>query len=93
MTTLKPKVQIKLKKHEHIIAVVPEYCDGPGWSNRVLWVHIADGNSRTYRTEAIQPDERNRDQVVLFKAGEAMHQALVGSVVVKKEKQFPNRKI
>ena len=27
MTTLKPKVQIKLKKHEHIIAVVPEYCD------------------------------------------------------------------
>ena len=31
MTALKPKVQIKLKKHEHIIAVVPEYCDGPGW--------------------------------------------------------------
>ena len=88
MTTLKPKVQIKLKKHEHIIAVVPEYCDGPGWSNRVLWVHIADGNTRTYRTEAIQPDERNRDQVVLFKAGEAMHQALVGSVVVKQEKRF-----
>lgn len=86
MTTLKPKVQIKLKKHEHIIAVVPEYCDGPGWSNSVLWVHIADGNSRTYRTEAIQPDERNRDQVVLFKAAEAMHQALIGSVVVKKEK-------
>ena len=86
MTTLKPKVQIKLKKHEHIIAVVPEYCAGPDWSNRVLWVHIADGNTRTYRTEAIQPDERNRDQVVLFKAGEAMHQALIDSVVVKKEK-------
>lgn len=86
MIALKPKVQIKLKKHEHIIAVVPEYCDGSGWSNRVLWVHIADGNSRTYRTEAIQPDEQNRDQVVLFKAAEAMHQALVGSVVVRKEK-------
>ena len=86
MTTLKPKVQIKLKKHEHIIAVVPECCDGHGWSNRVLWVHIADGNTRTYRTEAIQPDERNRDQIVLFKAAEAMHQALVGSIVAKKEK-------
>ena len=86
MTTLKPKVQIKLKKHEHIIAVVPEYYSGPGWSNRVLWVHIADGNTSTYRTEAIQPDERNRDQVVLFKAGEAMHQAMLGSVVAKKEK-------
>lgn len=86
MTTLKPKVQIKLKKHEHIIAVVPEYCAGGGGPYRVLWVHIADGNTRTYRTEAIQPDERNRDQVVLFKAGEAMHQALIGSVVVKKEK-------
>lgn len=86
MLTTKPKVQIKLKKHEHIIAVVPEYCAGPGWSNSILWVHIADGNTRTYRTEAIQPDERNRDQYVLFKAGEAMHQALVDSVVVKKEK-------
>lgn len=86
MIALKPKVQIKLKKHEHIIAVVPEYCDGSDWSNRVLWVHIADGNSRTYRTEAIQLDEQNRDQVVLFKAAEAMHQALVGSVVVRKEK-------
>lgn len=86
MSTVKPKVQIKLKKHEHIIAVVPEYCAGPGWSNPVLWVHIADGNTRTYRTEAIQPDERNRDQQVLFKAGEAMHQALIDSVVVKQEK-------
>ena len=86
MTTLKPKVQIKLKKHEHIIAVVPEYCHGPGWSNPVLWVHIADGNTNTFRTEAIQPDERNLNQVVLFKAGEAMHQALIASVVVKKEK-------
>ena len=56
MTAPKPKVQINLKKHEHIIAVVPEYCSGAGWSNRVLWVHIADGNSRTYRTEAIQPE-------------------------------------
>ena len=86
MTTLKPKVQIKLKKHEHIIAVVPEYCSGSGWSNPVLWVHIADGNTCTYRTEAIQSDERNRDQLVLFKAGEAIHQALIGSVVVKQEK-------
>ena len=45
-----------------------------------------DGNTNTFRTEAIQSDERNRDQVVLFKAGEAMHQALIGSVVVKQEK-------
>ncbi len=85
MTTLKPKVQIKIKKHEHILAVVPEYCSGPGWSNPVLWVHIADGNTRTYRTEAIQPNERNRDQWILFKTGEAMHQALIDSVV-KQEK-------
>ena len=49
MTTLKPKVQIKLKKHEHIIAVVPEYCDGPGWSNRVLWEHIVTGKRGNYR--------------------------------------------
>lgn len=86
MTTSKPKVQIKLKKHEHILAVVPEHCAGPGWSNSVLWVHIADGNTGKYRTEAIQPEKRNRDQWVLFKTGEAMHNALVDSIVVKMEK-------
>ena len=86
MSVLKPKVQIKLKKYEHILAVVPEYCAGPGWSNAVLWVHIADGNTGKYRTESIQPDERNRDQTVLFRTGEALCNALLSSVVTQKEK-------
>jgi len=86
MSPPKPKVQIKLKKHEHILAVVPEYCSGPGWSSAILWVYIADGNTGKYRAEAIQPDERNRDQLVLFKTGEAVCNALVDSVVFKKEK-------
>lgn len=82
----KPKVQIKLNKHEYILAVVPEYCTGPGWSNAVLWVHIADGSTGKYRTESIQSDERNREQTALFGTGEAVHRALVNSVVVKQEK-------
>jgi len=80
------KVQILLKKNEHVFAVVPEYCSGPGWGNALLKVYIADGNSGSYRTEFIQPEDQNRDQVVLFKAGETINKSLVESIVLKQEK-------
>lgn len=80
------KVQVTLKKNEHILAVVPEYCSGPGWSNSLLKVYIADANSGIYRTEYIQPGDQNRDQIVLFRTGEAVFQSLVESVVIKQEK-------
>ena len=86
MVVPKPKVQIKLKKHEHILAVVPVYCSGPGWANAVLRIHIADEMTHMYRTEFIQPNERNAVQHTLFRAGEELAQSLIASVVVKKEK-------
>jgi len=86
MKQSKPKVQVYLKKHEYIIAVTPEYCHGPGWGNSLLKVHIADTNLSTYRVEYIQPEDQNRDQAVLFHAGEAMQRALVESLIIKQEK-------
>ena len=86
MKESKPKVQVTLKRYEHILAVVPEYCSGPGWGNSLLKVHIADNAAGTYRTEFIQPQDQNRDQMVLFRPGAALYDTLVESVIFKQEK-------
>lgn len=78
--------KIKLSKTEQIIAVVPEFCHGPGWSNQVVWVHIVDYATNQYRVEDIQPVEQSKEMLVLFKAGAAMLDALLSAVPVEKEK-------
>lgn len=74
----KPKI-IKLSHGERIVAVVPEYCNGPGWRNTPAWVYIATNDGRM-REECIQPDERTPELHALFHAGEAMCNALVAAV-------------
>lgn len=61
---------MQLKKGEKIVAANAELCEGPGWSNRVVWVHIVDAFSR-YRVESIQPEE----QTVNMRASFGMHVA------------------
>lgn len=68
--------KIVLADRERIIAVVPETCSGPGWSNRLVWVHIINWGTAQMRTEAIQETEFNAELHALFNAGEAMSQAL-----------------
>jgi hypothetical protein len=75
---MKP-LKIKLKAGERIIAVVPEYSNGPGWSNAPAWVYIVD-RERNLREECIQPDERTPEMHALFGPGNAMHHALVAAV-------------
>ena len=84
---MKPKT-IKLNYGERVIGVCPERCAGPGWSNAVVWVHIATNDGKL-RTEDIQPEERTPAMHTLFAAGEAMAQALVDAVPVVKAKR-PN---
>lgn len=79
---MKPKI-IKLFQHEKVIAVVPEYCSGPGWSNAVAWVHIIDYSTGKHRCEDIQPEERTLDLSVLFSPGAAIASALMSSVKTK----------
>lgn len=74
--------KIALHADEKIIAVIPEHCSGPGWSNMPIWVYIID-SSQKLRTECIQPDEMTREMWTLFKAGAAMCEALVSAVPVK----------
>ncbi len=76
---------IKLQRDERIVAVVPEYCAGPGWCNAPVWVYIV-GQSGT-REECIQPTERTPAMHVLFNAGAAMQNALFSAVPTRKAKK------
>lgn len=75
---MKPKT-IKLGNGERVVAVVPERCNGPGWSNSPVWVFVATNDGRL-REECIQPNERTPQMHALFHAGEAMCVALMGAV-------------
>ena len=85
---------IQLNENERIIAVVPEYCEGPGWANKPVWVYIVD--SRDYlRTECLQPDEQTPELKTLFDVGATVCSSLRRSVPVKNNlftSQFANRK-
>ena len=76
---------ITLNPGERVIAVVPDRCAGPGWSNAPTWVYIA-GNDHTLRTECIQPEERSPGLHFLFSAGYAMTEALRAAVPVRMRK-------
>lgn len=78
----KPKT-IKLHEGERVVAVVPERCAGPGWSNTPVWVYIATNDGRL-REECIQPDERTPAMHALFHAGEAMMAALMLAVPLRR---------
>ena len=77
-TRRKPKT-IKLAVGERIVAVIPEWCAGPGWSNAPTWVYIATNDGRL-RQECIQPEERTPELHTLFAAGNAMCNALAAAV-------------
>lgn len=77
---------IYLDAGERIVAVVPEECRGPGWSNRVVWVHIEDSMGG-HRTECLQPLDQTPEMWALFEAGAAMHRALLAAVPLKTRRQ------
>jgi hypothetical protein len=83
---MKPKTKtIKLHEGERVVAVVPERCAGPGWSNTPTWVYIATNDGKM-REECIQPNERTHELHALFHAGEAMTMALKGAVPLRRIK-------
>ncbi len=76
---------INLAPGERVIAAVPEYCSGPGWSNSVLWVYIETPDKRL-RTEALQPAERSAEQHMLFNVAETAHRAMLSTIKTRKKK-------
>ena len=84
---MKPQKPIPLSRTERVLAVVPEYCAGPGWANSPLWVHIVDHATGTLRSECIQPEDQTPEQLTLFRIGAVVCAELVGSV--KTERSLP----
>lgn len=80
---MKKERTIALGDNEHIIAVVPEYADGPGWRNAPTWVYIR-ASDLSVRSECIQPNERTLELHALFAAGAAMCGALKSSIPTEK---------
>lgn len=70
---------VTLGRCERIIAAVPERCQGPGWSNAIVWVYIASQDGRL-RTDCLQPSEQTHEMHALFDVGAAMCRALVDAV-------------
>lgn len=79
-----PKI-FTLAPGETVLAVVPQYCAGPGWTNRPIWVYIGN-QSGQYRTECIQPDEQTREQFLLFKLAATMHVQMVDTINIRRVK-------
>ena len=80
---MKPKT-IHLADGERILAVVPEYCSGQGWTNELVIVYISTGEGEI-RQEYIQPEERTPTMHALFSSGSAIQAALLSAVPVEKE--------
>lgn len=79
--------RITLARHERIIAIVPEYCSGPGWANSLFNVHIVDWATHTHRMEYLQTDEVPRGMLVLFGVGAKVHDAMMGAIAPTVEKK------
>ena len=75
---------ITLKRGERVLAVVPEYASGPGWTNTPVWVHIGNIDG-TYRSECVQPNEQTAEMLTLFCVGAHLQSALVRAVPIKQE--------
>jgi hypothetical protein len=74
---------IKLSRTEKILSVVPSHEFGPGWSNSLVSVHIADYAANTFRTVYLQPDEQSVELRTLFSIGAAVHNSLLCAVKAK----------
>ncbi len=58
-----------LHRTEKIVAVVPENASGPGWTNRVIWVHIVNYATNEYRHVCLQSAEWSAELCALFDIG------------------------
>jgi len=77
---------ITLSKTEKVLAVVPTYASGPGWSNRLASVYIGDFATSKFRVVYIQPEEQSNVLHRLHDIGAAAHDALISAVETRVKK-------
>ncbi len=87
MSRSNPGKNIELAPDEQVVAVVPRYASGPGWSNAIVEVHIVGQSGGRYRCEYLQPDEQSDQMHLLFGVGAPMIDALIGTVSTTRSKR------
>jgi hypothetical protein len=70
------EIPMRLGEREQIVAVVPESCSGPGWSNWILNVYIRDAEGKI-REECLQKTELSEAMNLVFHTGEEMSKMLI----------------
>lgn len=78
----------KLEKDEYIVAVNPEKCDGPGWSNYLIWVIIGKNGSNDLRQASIQPDDFTKEINILFDICRVINKELIYRINLAFNKKF-----
>lgn len=66
---------MRLMAGEHVVAVAPEFAQGPGWSNRPLTIIVSDSDGKL-RSECLQPDEQGTEIGLLFATCASAHSAM-----------------
>lgn len=74
------KAKIHLGPSEHVIAAVPQYASGPGWSNALIWVYIEDKLTGKVRSEDIQPEDQTPGMFAAFRVCNAAHELMMHEV-------------
>lgn len=82
---------MKIKAHDHIIAVVAQPASGPGWANTPLWIILQDGNNHLRRV-CLQPEEQSDGLRMLYATAAAVHVALVREVEALTRKPTPTKR-
>ena len=70
------EIPMRLGEREQIVAVVPESCSGPGWSNWIVNVYIRDADGKI-REECLQQTELSEAMNLVFHTGEEMSKLLI----------------
>lgn len=70
---------MKSKIDGEILAVVPEFCSGPGWANTPVYVYWQDEDG-VIKQRCLQPDQQSRELAMLFDIGAVVQAKLKKAV-------------
>jgi len=68
-----------LPKGDTVITAFAEYANGPGWSNRPVWL-IVRNSKGILRQDCIQPEDQTNEIITLYSTSAAIHKAMTDAV-------------
>jgi len=80
-----------LNEGDRIVTAYAEHADGPGWSNRPLYI-IVRNQSGELREECLQPEEQGAEVAAFYDIAAVVNKEVVGAVRRKLWKQIKKAK-